>query len=204
MATCRRCSTYHEGMLLLRAGRYERALETLQPLVAAGVDDENLDLALGMGVLLMRPKDAPPEGSPAPRGSCLRAGRAERHHMAKEFDAARRDYERPGAGGAGVSRTCTTRTAASCSRPRISTAASQQFLEEIEHQPEHVRARMQIAAARYRVDSAAGIPFAREVVKLAARVSVRPLPARPALLRHRRHRARAIPELEDRSAHGAR
>ena len=83
--------TYHEGMLLLRAGRYERALETLQPLVSAGVEDENLELALGMGVLLMRPKDAPPEGSPT-RAIVMRAGRAERHHMAKEFAAAKREY----------------------------------------------------------------------------------------------------------------
>ena len=43
------------------------------------------------------------------------------------------------------------------------------FLEEIEQNPGHVRARMQIAAARYRVDSAAGIPFAREVVQLEPR-----------------------------------
>jgi len=44
-----------------------------------------------------------------------------------------------------------------------------QFLEEIKNSPEHVRARMQIAAARYRVDSAAAIPFAAEVVKLQPR-----------------------------------
>src|SRR4029453_2096537 len=78
---------YHEGMLLLRAGRYERAIEVLQPLVSAGVDEESLDFSLGLSVLLMRPKDAPPEGSPG-REVVLRAGRAERHHLAKEFDAA--------------------------------------------------------------------------------------------------------------------
>jgi predicted Zn-dependent protease len=44
-----------------------------------------------------------------------------------------------------------------------------QFLAEIENQPGHVRARMLIASARYRIDSAAGIPFAREVVKLQPR-----------------------------------
>jgi predicted Zn-dependent protease len=42
-----------------------------------------------------------------------------------------------------------------------------QFLTEIEKNPGHVRARMQIAAARYRIDSAAGIPFAKQVVELA-------------------------------------
>jgi predicted Zn-dependent protease len=43
----------------------------------------------------------------------------------------------------------------------------QEFLKEIEAHPEHVRARVQIAATRYRLDSAAGLPFARDVVKLA-------------------------------------
>ena len=79
----------------------------------------------------------------------------------------------------------------------------QEFLKEIETHPEHVRARMQVAAARYRVDSAAGLPFAREVVKLA--------PDYPfghyllgLLYFDTGDIARAIPELEDRRAHGAR
>ncbi len=40
-------------------------------------------------------------------------------------------------------------------------------MKEIEAHPEHVRAHVQVAAARYRLDSPAGLPFAREVVKLA-------------------------------------
>jgi Flp pilus assembly protein TadD len=157
--------TYHEGMLLLRAGRYERALETLRPLVGAGLDDENLELALGMGALLMRPKEAPAEGSPA-RAIVRRAGQAERHHMARELAAATRDY--------------LALVAAAPAFPNVHYAYGQfllatgdleggiaQFLAEIEVHPEHVRARMQVAAARYRVDSAAGVPFAREVVMLA-------------------------------------
>jgi predicted Zn-dependent protease len=157
--------TYHEGMLLLRARRYERALETLQPLVSAGVDDENLERALGMGVLLMHPNDAPPEGSPV-RALVTRAGRAERHHMAKEFAAARRDY-------AALVHEAPTFPNVHYAYGRFLLATSdlesgvQEFLKEIEAHPEHVRARMQVAAARYRVDSAAGLPFARDVVRLA-------------------------------------
>jgi tetratricopeptide (TPR) repeat protein len=157
--------TYHEGMLLLRARRYERALETLQPLVRAGVEDENLELALGMGVLLMRPNDAPPEGSPA-RAVVTRAGRAERHHMAKAFAAAQRDY-------AALVQEAPAFPNAHYAYGRFLLAtddlerAIEEFLKEIAAHPEHVRARMQVAAARYRVDSAAGLPFAREVVRLA-------------------------------------
>jgi tetratricopeptide (TPR) repeat protein len=157
--------TYHEGMLLLRAGRYERAIETLQPLVSAGVDDENLELALGMGVLLMRPNDAPPEGSPT-RAIVMRAGRAQRRHMAKEFAAAKREYvalvhDAPAFPNVHYA----------YGRFLLATedleSGVQEFLKEIEAHPDHVRARVQVAAARYRLDSAAGLPFARDVVKLA-------------------------------------
>jgi tetratricopeptide (TPR) repeat protein len=157
--------TYHEGMLLLRAGRYERALDTLQPLVSAGVEEENLDLALGMGVLLMRPKDAPPEGSSA-RAIVTRAGRAERRHMAKEVAVAKGEYE-------ALVNDAPTFANVHYAYGRFLLAthdvdgAIQEFLKEIEGHPEHVRARVQVAAARYRLDSAAGIPFAREVVTLA-------------------------------------
>jgi predicted Zn-dependent protease len=159
--------SYHEAMLLLRGGRYERALEVLQPLVAAGVDEENLHFALGLCVLLMRPKDAPREGSPG-REIVLRAGRAERHHLAKEFDAARVGYST-------LVQEVPTFPNVHYAYGRFLLATDDsdrgvaQFLEEINNSPGHVRARMQIAAARYRVDSAAGIPFAADVVKLAPR-----------------------------------
>jgi tetratricopeptide (TPR) repeat protein len=157
--------TYHEGMLLLRAGRYERAIETLEPLVKAGVEDENLDLAIGMGVLLIRPKEAPAEGSPT-RAIVTRAGRAERHYMAKEFADAKREYvalvqEAPAFPNVHYA----------YGRFLLATedldSGIQEFLKEIEAHPEHVRARVQVAATRYRLDSPAGLPFARDVVKLA-------------------------------------
>jgi predicted Zn-dependent protease len=155
---------YHEAMLLLRAGRYEDGIEVLQPLVADGVDSQDLDTSLGLGVLLIRPNDAPPEGSPG-HEILMRAGRAERYRLAKQFEDARRSY------GALIGEFP--------SFPSLhyaygrfllsvndSDAAIAQFLEEIKNNPQHVRARVQIAAARYRVDSPAAIPFAEEVVRL--------------------------------------
>ena len=192
--------TYHEGMLLLRAGRYERALETLQPLASAGVEDENLELALGMGVLLLHPNEVPAKESPA-RAVVMRAGRAERHYMAKAFAAARRDY-------AALVAEAPTRPNVHYAYGRFLLATEdldsgiQEFLKEIEAHPEHVRARMQVAAARYRVDSAAGLPFAQDVVRLA--------PDYPfghyllgLLYFDTGDIARAIPALEDRGAHAA-
>jgi predicted Zn-dependent protease len=156
--------SYHEAMLLLRGRRYERALEILQPLVAAGVDEENLHFGLGLCVLLMRPKDAPVEAS-KDREIVLRAGRAERHHLAKEFEAASVGYST-------LVQEAPTFPNVHYAYGRFLVATGDldggvaQFREEINNNPNHVRARMQIAAARYRVDSAAGIPFAAEVVKL--------------------------------------
>ena len=157
--------TYHEGMLLLRAGRYERALDTLKPLASAGVEDENLEFAIGMGVLLVRPNDAPARDSST--GAIVRrAGRAERHHMAKEFAAAKREY-------VALVQQAGTLLNVHYAYGRFLLATEdlesgiQEFLKEIEAHPDHVRARVQIAAARYRLDSAAGLPFAHDVVKLA-------------------------------------
>jgi tetratricopeptide (TPR) repeat protein len=160
--------TYHEGMLLLRAGRYEGAAETLKPLVSAGVEDENLELAIGMSVLLIRPKDAPSKDSPA--GAIVkRAGRAERHHMAKEFAAAKREYAALVQEAAALANVPNVHYA--YGRFLLATedleSGIQEFLKEIEAHPDHVRARVQVAAARYRLDSPAGLPFARDVVKLA-------------------------------------
>jgi predicted Zn-dependent protease len=45
-------------------------------------------------------------------------------------------------------------------------AAVEQFKQEIANHPKDVVSRLQIAAAEYKVDSAAGLPYAREAVKL--------------------------------------
>ena len=62
--------------------------------------------------------------------------------------------------------TSTTRSGDFCWPSDTPDPAIEQFKEEIANNPRHVRARMQIAAACYRVDSPPGIPFAQEVVKL--------------------------------------
>lgn len=157
--------TYHEGMLFLRAGQYERALDTLKPLASAGVEDEHLELALGMSVLLMPVKDTPAAGSSA-RAIVMRAGRAERHFMATEFPAAKREYtalvqEAPAFPNVHYAY---GRFLLATESPD---AGIQEFLKEIEAQRDHIRARVQIAAARHRLDSSAGLPFAIEVVGLA-------------------------------------
>jgi predicted Zn-dependent protease len=155
---------YHEAMLLLRQGRFEDAIDALKVLVDDGVDSRELEVALGLRALLIRPKNAPADSAPEQQ-IVLRVGQAERNSLAKQWDQARNGYndlvkEFPGfpnlhyAFGSFLLAT------------GDSDAAIEQFREEIKYSPRHVRARMQIAAAYYRVDSPAGIPFAQEVVKL--------------------------------------
>jgi tetratricopeptide (TPR) repeat protein len=155
---------FHEGMLLLRKGDYERSIDALKILVTQGVESEDLDAALGMAVLLMLPKAAPAEGS-TERQIVLRAGRAEHFSLLQKNDEAKKAYanlvqEFPDFPNVHYA---FGRFLLTIQDPE---SAVPQFQEEIKRNPTHIRARMQIAAVHYRVDSSAGIPFASEVVKL--------------------------------------
>lgn len=155
---------YHEGMLLLRKGRYDDAVEALKPLVEDGVDSEELTLALGLGALLIRPTDAPAAAAPEHQ-IVLRAGRAERGRLAQQWDAAKAEY-------AALAQEFPSFPNIHYAFGRLFLAldtpepAIEQFKAEIANHPHHVRARMQIAASYYRVDSAKGIPYAQEVVSI--------------------------------------
>jgi tetratricopeptide (TPR) repeat protein len=155
---------FHEGMLLLRKGRYEDAFKIFRPLLDEGVRSDELIAALGMGALMINPREAPSEGS-AERQILSRAGEAERYNLLRMYEDARNGYR--------------DLTQQFPDFPNIHYAygrvlfafddpegAIAQFQQEIKNNPSHVRARVQIAIVRYRVDSAAAIPYAREVVAL--------------------------------------
>jgi tetratricopeptide (TPR) repeat protein len=184
---------FHEGMLLLRKRDFERAIEALKPLIKQGVQSDELDAALGMAVLLINPREAPASDSPDHQ-IILRAGRAEHASIQKKYDEAKKMYsdlvqEFPDFRNVHYA---FGRFYLDIQEPD---QAVPQFEEEIKRNPEHIRARMQIATVKYRVDSAAGIPYAAEVVKLE--------PSYPfghymlgLLYFDSGHTARAIPELE--------
>jgi predicted Zn-dependent protease len=71
----------------------------------------------------------------------------------------------------------------------------QEFEQEIRNNPHHVFARLQIAAARYKVDSAAGLPYAEQAVKLDPRLPLGHY-LLGLLLLDTDHYLEAIPELE--------
>ena len=155
---------YHEGMLLLRKGRYEDSIEAMQLLVKQGVHSDDLDAALGMGALLVRPKEAPVEGTVG-RQVFLRAGQAEAYGLLKKHDEGKKSY-------AALAQEFPAFPNIHYAYGRFLLGFDEldegiaQFQQEIQNNPTHIRARMRIAAADYRINSTAGIPYAQEVVKL--------------------------------------
>jgi len=156
---------YHEGILLLRNGQFGSAQDTLVRLSRDGVQNENLFLALGMSVLLLRPGALPEKATPE-RDVVLQAGQAEAQASMKQFEQAKQVYiaivkEYP-------------------DYPNLHYAygrfllemhdtdeAVRQFKRELKNNPDQVNAMLEIAAVRYRIDSASGLRYAEEAVKLA-------------------------------------
>jgi tetratricopeptide (TPR) repeat protein len=154
---------YHQSMIALRIGHFETANHSLHILARKGTRSEEADLAFGMSVLLMSPKDLPPAGS-AERATVLQLGKAEAEDSTETHAITRDMYARA--------------VQASPEFPNIHfafgrfllsiqepDAAMAEFQEELKRNPNNIRARLQIAAIDYRTDSASGIPYAEDAVK---------------------------------------
>ena len=155
---------FHEGVLLLRKGRFNRAGETFSDLTKSGVQNQDLTLDMGMAALRMLPKSLPGEGTPG-REVVRRAGTAEGFAALKKFDDAKAEYEKL--------------VSEYPEYPNIHYAqgrfllglsdvdgAVAAFQEELKNSPRNIPAMLQIAAARYRLDSADGLKYAEQAVKL--------------------------------------
>lgn len=156
---------YHEGVLLSRKGKFNRAGEIFSKLSAQGVQSDDLTFSLATTALRMLPKDLPPEGTPG-REVVHRIGQAEALVAAKKFDEARKAYDEL------VSeypdfpnlQYAYGRCLLELSDVDAAVAA---FQREIQNSPRNIPARLQIAAARYRLDSTEGIKYAKQAVDLA-------------------------------------
>jgi tetratricopeptide (TPR) repeat protein len=162
-----RVMLYHEGLLLLRKGRFDDAQEVLDVLSRDGGDDLNLMLALGMSALNIFPPKLPPEGSTA-REVVMRVGKAEFLAATKKFHEARREYslvadEFPETANIHYA---FGRFLLDLGEVDPAVAA---FKRQIQASPDHVPARLQIAAAWYRVNSVGAVKYAEEAVKLEPR-----------------------------------
>lgn len=155
---------FHEGVLLQRMGKFESAREVLSGLCADGVETKELVDELGLVALQRRDKSPPAEGSAAAY-VVTHVGEATCMAAQNKFDLARQAY-------ASVVQQYPDFANIHYAYGRLlldahdPAAAKQQFQLEIQNQPADVIARLQIAAASYRIDSASGLPYAEQAVKL--------------------------------------
>lgn len=155
---------YHEGILLLRAGQFKVAQTTFGMLCKLDARSDKVMEGAGLAVLRILPKDAPASGSTGAE-VIRRVGNAACLTAMKRFDEANQEYMKllidypdfPNLHYAfGLS------LMDSHDIPR----AVEQFKIEINLDPKNVAARLEIAAALYKVDSSAALPYAQEAVHL--------------------------------------
>ena len=184
---------YHEGLLLLGKSEFERAQETLGLLSADGVESEDLTIALGGAVLRIRPSDLR-QGESSERELIRRAGRAESLAARKKFDEAFSEYQRLAADFPNVRNVyyALGRYFVARSQPEQALTA---YRREMANSPDHVPARLGIAAILAETDPAAALPYAEEAIKLNPRIPLGHY-LLGSLLLHTDQTDRAIAELE--------
>lgn len=156
---------YHEGLLLQKKGSFQAAQDTLEELcLQTGPNDQAANV---LGMTMLRLRSASPAEPDSPDSTVvLRVGRAECLAGQKKYDEANQAFqeiakENPNypnihyAFGLFLLETRNVR------------GAVEQFKQEIQNRPDDVIPRLRIAAAEYKEDSATGIPYAEEAVKLA-------------------------------------
>lgn len=159
---------YHEGILLQRKGSFQAAQEILEELCLRGAPGDEVANVLGMTMLRLTSKNPPPRGS-VDANVVVRIGRAECLAGQKKYDEARPAFEAV--------------VKENPNYPNIHYAYGlflmelrdvaggvDQLKQEIANHPDHVLARLRIAASLYKEDSAAAIPYTEEAVKLAPRL----------------------------------
>lgn len=159
-----RVMVYDEGVLLQRSSRFEAARTALGSLCQSGVADQDAVMALGMVALWMTDAKVPIGNNVAQvtmhvgRGACLSAR--------KDYEGGRREFEL-------VAATAPHFPKFHLAYGRFleeagdSSGAIRQYKLAIEEDPGSVLARFCIGAAEYKVDSASGVTYAEEAVRLA-------------------------------------
>jgi len=189
----RHVALYHQGVLLQRKEKFQAAREILEQLCLQGAEGDDISIALGMTMLRQASKTPPAAGS-TDAGVVTKIGQAECLTAQKKFDEARSRFD---AVLAGYSKYPEIHYAYGLALVEASAlpAAIAQFRQEIENNPSDVISRLQIAAADYKIDSAAGLPYAEQAVKLAPKQPFAHL-VLGLLLLDVDNFQRAIPELE--------
>ena len=161
----RKVVVFHLGLIQLRTRKFSAARETLGQLAKDRVKTTELTTALGQAALLIRPQDAPPEGT---EGAAVvaRAGEAEVLLAEKDFERAKQVY-------GGLERDYPTYPNLHLAFGRLlldthdTDQAVEEFQKELKRDPQNVNSLLEIAAVRYQADSQDGLKYAEMAVKLA-------------------------------------
>ena len=164
----RRVLLYHDGLLLLRVSKFQSAQTVLGGLCLDSIPNEDAIKALGSAVFRIAPQVAPPENSPGV-SIVERAGHAECLAVQKKYDDARKEYaalaeEYPDYPNIHY---VFGKFLAESNDPA---GAVSEFQKEIQNNPRDINSRLEIAATQYKINSAAGIPYAEQAVQLNAHV----------------------------------
>jgi Flp pilus assembly protein TadD len=183
---------YHEGVLLSAKGEFERAEEVLAALTATSESDEAL-VALGVAVLRVPPADRATSSIEHAR-AVRHAGVAERHAARHETDDALRAYRALSVTYPGVRNTAYALGRHFVER-REPDRAAEAYSLEIERFPDHVPARLGLAAVLATSEPARALTYAEQAVQLNPRVPLGHF-LLGSLLLETPDTARAIAELE--------
>lgn len=156
---------YHEGLLLQRAGRFVAAEKPFASLCLGGAASSDVVRAFGMTVLHLRDRQPPPAGTDL-AGAVDQVGRAVCSAAQKDFDSARQQFS-----AAIAAHPTTPYVHYAFGRVLVDArdvpGAVAQFKLEIDLGHDRVLPMLQIAAAEYKVDPSAGLPYAQQAVALA-------------------------------------
>lgn len=160
----RRVLLYHDGLLLLRAGRFQSAQTVLGGLCLDSIPSDDAVKSLGLAVFRLSPSAAPPQGSPGD-SIVMRVGHAACITVQKKYDEARKEYADLAAEYPGYPNIHYVfgKFLAESNDP---TGAVAEFQKEIKNNSKDLNSRLEIAATLYKINSAAGIPYAEEAVQL--------------------------------------
>lgn len=155
---------YHEGILLQRKGRFESAEEILGQLCRQTPYPAEIDLAVGAVALRVRGRQLPAESTvehqvmqQTGKATCLGIQR-KYEEGGKQFEILLAEYPQyPNLHFAYGKLLLDARDI---------DGAIRQFQAEIQNNPNDANSRLRIASAKYRIDSAGGLPYAEEAVKL--------------------------------------
>jgi tetratricopeptide (TPR) repeat protein len=159
---------YHDGLLLLRGGQFRAAQASLMGLCTQGMQGEDALQYLGLAILRVALKDAPPRDTPGAQ-IVLRVGRAGCLTGQKKYDEARGEYS-------ALTQEYPDYPNLHCAYGKFlvdvndAPGGIEEFNQEAKNYPNDVNSRLEIAAAEYKLDSAAGLPYAEEAVKLNPRI----------------------------------